>query len=220
MRIGVLGGTGPAGSALAARMADSGVQVLVGSRDLKRSSAVVDDLLRRWPRLESRLLSASNEQAAEAPLVVVATPWDAALDVAVAAREALRGKVVVSMANALAKLNGEIQALYPSRGSVAASLAACLPEARVVAAFHHLPAGKVAALDERLEGDVLICSDDEEAAEEVAELARRIPDLRALVVGGLWAASPIEAFTAVLINLNIRYRGHASLRITGLERSP
>jgi predicted dinucleotide-binding enzyme len=40
--------------------------------------------------------------------------------------------------------------------------------------------------------------------------------LRPLDAGSLASAAPIEAFTAVLVTLNIRYKGHSSLGLTGL----
>ena len=52
----------------------------------------------------------------------------------------LAGKIVVSMANALIRVGKEFQPLVPPRGSVAAHVQAAVPDSRVVAAFHHLPA--------------------------------------------------------------------------------
>ena len=44
MRIGVLGGTGPAGQGLAARLAAVGHDVILGSRDRDRAEGIVDEL--------------------------------------------------------------------------------------------------------------------------------------------------------------------------------
>ena len=49
MRIGILGGTGPAGSALAARLASVGFDVILGSRSLERAAATTEELLNQWP---------------------------------------------------------------------------------------------------------------------------------------------------------------------------
>ena len=54
MRIGIVGGTGPAGSALAARLADIGYEVVLGSRSKYRSMEVVDALIERWPQRPAR----------------------------------------------------------------------------------------------------------------------------------------------------------------------
>ena len=140
MRIGILGGTGPAGSGLAARLASIGHDVVIGSRSKYRSMETVDELVGTWPELAERLTHGDNAAAADCELIVMATPWDSAAGTAQENEEALAGKVVVSMANALVRVNKEFQPLVPPRGSVAAHVQAAVPRCRVVAAFHHLPA--------------------------------------------------------------------------------
>ena len=76
VRIGVLGATGPAGSGLAARLAAEGYEVVVGSRKLERAVEVRDGILERWPDRSLAIEAADNAGAAEADLIVVATPWD------------------------------------------------------------------------------------------------------------------------------------------------
>ena len=48
-------------------------------------------------------------------------------------------------------------------------------------------------------------------------LLASIEGLRPLEAGSLAQAAAVEAFTAVLVTLNIRYKAHSSLRLTGLE---
>jgi NADPH-dependent F420 reductase len=217
MQVGILGGTGPAGRAIAARLASVGVDVVLGSRSPERAAEVCDDLRKRWPERELPLTPGVNDEAAEADLVIVATPWDAAATTAGSLAEHLAGKVVVSMANAVAKIDGELQALTPPGGSVAVGVQKAVPDAHVAAAFHHLPARSLADLDSAVEGDVLICADDPEAVDATAGLVRAIPDLRPLHAGSLATAAPVEAFTAVLLGLNSRYRARATIRLTGID---
>ena len=127
MRIGILGGTGPAGSALAARLASVGFETVVGSRSRYRALEVVDGLKEQWADRELTIDAADNEGAADADLVVIATPWDGATQTAQQVEGHLRGKVVISMANALTRIGKEFQPLVPPRGSVAASVQAVLP---------------------------------------------------------------------------------------------
>ncbi|MHB1785404.1 MAG: NADPH-dependent F420 reductase, partial [Acidimicrobiales bacterium] len=68
-----------------------------------------------------------------------------------------------------------------------------------------------------MEGDVLICSDHSRATQAVVELVRLVPGLRPLDAGSLAAASPIEAMTAVILSLNLRYKTRAALRMTGID---
>lgn len=217
MRIGILGGTGPAGRGLAVRLADAGDQVVIGSRDAERAAEVVAELVGRWPDRNLAITGAANAEAASCELVVVATPWDSAMATVRAERQALAGKVVVSMANALAKQGREFYALVPPRGSVAASIQAALPDALVSAAFHHLPASEMEKLDRTVISDVLVCSDHPEATEATLSLVDRIGGLRGVDAGSLAQAAPIEAFTAVLITVNLRHKVHAALELTGLD---
>lgn len=217
VRVGVLGGTGPAGRALAARLADSGCTVVIGSRDAARAAEIRDKVLGRWPGRDLPLEAADNSGAAAADVVVVATPWEAAAETAASLAAELGGKVVVSMANALTKGEGGFSALVPAQGSVAAGVQAAVPGSLVSAAFHHLPAKTLGDLDTRLDADVLVCADTAEATAATSELVERVPGLRALDAGGLHSAMPVEAFTAVLLQLNVRYKARAGVRITGIE---
>lgn len=217
MQIGVLGGTGPAGRAMAARLASGGFEVVIGSRSQYRAMEERDRLLARWPDRDLSIGSADNEGAAAADVVVIATPWDAAASTASSVSRQLRGKVVISMANALAKVGHEFQPLVPPRGSVAASVQAAVPKSLVAAGFHHVPAKELGDLDHPVESDVLICSDHPSATETTAEIVRKLADMRPLDAGELSNAAPIEAFAAVLLQLNVRYKTRAAVKFTGID---
>jgi NADPH-dependent F420 reductase len=217
MRIGVLGATGPAGSGLAVRLASVGYEVVIGSRSKYRAMEVADKLCERWSDRELVIEAADNVGAASADVVVIATPWDAAASTAESVEDALAGKVVISMANALAKVGHEFQPLVPPRGSVAASVQAAVPRSKVAAAFHHVPAKELGDIAHPIESDVLVCSDHPEATETTVGIISAIPDLRALDSGELSNAAPIEAFAAVLLQVNVRYKTRVALRFTGLD---
>jgi NADPH-dependent F420 reductase len=131
--VGILGGTGPAGRGVAVRLADAGIRVTLGSRDAERAAKVVGDVAARWPDSDLALEGSDNAGAAAADLVIVATPWDSAIQTVRSLREPLAGKVVVSMANALVKEGREMLALVPPRGSVAAAVQAAVPDSPVAA---------------------------------------------------------------------------------------
>ncbi|HEX2849725.1 MAG TPA: NADPH-dependent F420 reductase [Acidimicrobiales bacterium] len=216
MHVGILGGTGPAGSGLAVRLADAGLEVVIGSRSKERAQQTCDELQKKFPERTFQLEGGDNLRAASADLVIVATPWDAAAVTVASVAHRLVGKVVVSMANALAKVGDEFEPLVPPRGSVAAHVQAAAPGALVSAAFHHLPARALMQLDKPVDGDVLVCSDHKAAFNATAELVDLIPDLRPLDAGTLSNAAPIEAITAVLLQLNVRYKTRAAVRLTGI----
>jgi NADPH-dependent F420 reductase len=217
MRIGILGGTGPAGRGLAARLASIGHQVVIGSRSPERAVEVRDGLVASWPEISDRLESGDNELAAGCELCVIATPWDSAALTARKYADQLAGKIVISMANALIKVGPEFQPLVPPRGSVAAHVQAAIPRSSVVAAFHHLPATELGNISEPVESDVLICGDDRSAVELVIGLVNGIPGCRPLDAGELSNATAIEAFTAVLLQLNVRYRTRVAPKLTGIS---
>ena len=218
MDIGVLGGTGPAGQAVVVRLASAGLDVVLGSRAKDRAQRVCEALRGRWPDHDLAIHPGDNATAADADIVIVATPWDAASTTAASVADRLDGKVVVSMANALAKVGDEFLPLIPPRGSVASGVQAVVPAALVAAALQHLPSRDLGDLDLPLEADVLVCSDHPQATTAVCDVIRRVPGLRPLDAGRLSSAAAIEALTAVLLQLNVRYKARASIRFTGLDR--
>ena len=220
MQIGILGGTGPAGRALASRLASIGYSVVIGSRSKYRAMEARDQLVGKWPDLQPLLGFGDNAAASACEVIVIATPWDSAATTAQENAEALEGKVVVSMANALVRVGHEFQPLVPPRGSVAAHVQAAVPKCRVVAAFHHLPATELGHLGQPIDSDVLICGDDPLAVETVSEIVSKIPGCRPLDAGELSNATAIEAFTAVLLQLNVRYKTRVAPKLTGIHSDP
>ena len=218
--VGIVGGTGPAGRGLAARLADAGMSVTIGSRSPERAAGTCAEIQAAWPERALALRGASNAEASQARLVIVATPWKAAATTTAELAENLAGKVVVSMANALERVDGEFHAVIPPLGSVAAAVATAAPEALVTAAFHHLPARSLSELARPVEGDVLISADTDDAAEATAALVRRIPNLRPVRAGSLATAAAVEAFTAVLLGVNAHYRARSAIRLLGLGDPP
>jgi hypothetical protein len=189
--------------------------VVIGSRDAARAASVAADLVGAWPEHDLVITGVSNEECAAADLVVVATPWDGAVGTVRPLATALAGKVVVSMANALVKEGREFLALIPPRGSVAAMLQSALPKSLLSASFHHLPASEMEKLTTPITADVLVCSDHPEASQATVALVDRIEGLRGIDAGSLSQAAAVEAFTAVLITVNIRHKVHAAVQLAG-----
>jgi NADPH-dependent F420 reductase len=204
MRVAVVGGTGPFGRALAARLRDAGVEVVVGSRDAERAASVA---------VELGVTGAANADAVvDADLVVLAVNADAAVATARDLRVAIGTTPVLSVAS---ELRFTEQGVLPSpeQRSVAERVQDEL-EASVVAGLHSLAASTLGegAADE----DALVCGDDADAKATVLELADRLTAGRALDAGPLASARALEGLTAVIVNLNKRYRGHAGIRVTGI----
>jgi NADPH-dependent F420 reductase len=207
VRVAVVGGTGGFGTALARRLVESGETVVIGSRDAGRAREAAEPLGAE---------GATNEDAVRgADLVVLATKAEAAIETATALRAAIGTTPVLSVASELAFTKDGV---FPSgeATSIAERLAATL-DASVVAGLHSLAAATLGG-DEPPEEDSLICGDDEEAKALALELAGKVCDGRALDAGPLASARALEGMTAVIVNLNKRYKAHTGLRITGLRR--
>jgi 8-hydroxy-5-deazaflavin:NADPH oxidoreductase len=220
MQVGILGGTGPAGRALAARIAATGAAVALGSRDEGRAASVAKEIRALWPDQALEIVGVTNDTAATSDLVIHATVSEAASETAARLARELSGRVLISIANGMSRVGDELQAVVPARGSIAATLQWILPETKVAAAFHHLPAKEFANIAQPIESDVLVCADDDDAAEATVALVESMPGLRALRAGSLASAGAIEALTAVLVNVNLRYRCHTTLRLMGVPVEP
>ena len=215
MKIGILGGTGPAGSGLAARLTAGGQKVYVGSRDPAKAEATVGQLIERWGRTMAHIEAASNAEVAEvAEIAVLGT--NARATVATAGEHAARlaGKPVVSMANAMRRVGASFEPVPIEEGSIAQAVQKAAPRALVAAALHHIPAAALLDLDKPvLQGDVAVVADDLEAMRATQALVSAMPELRPLDGGPLENAIGLEAFCAVLLTVNVRYGGKATLRL-------
>lgn len=213
LTVGVLGGTGAQGNGLATRWAQAGLRVLIGSRSADRAEQAAKDVAHRS---DGEVHGRDNAGcAAEADLVVAATPWEGHADTLSSLRDELAGKIVVDCVNPLGFDKQGPYALEVPEGSAAQQAEKLLPESRVTAAFHHVSAVKLADLDVRhIDLDVLVLGDDREATDQVRALADVIPGVRGIYGGRLRNAHQVEAMTANIIAINRRYKAHAGLRIT------
>jgi len=205
VRIAIVGGTGPFGRALARRLHEAGFEVVIGSRDADRATRLAAEL---------GVEGAANALAVRgADLVVLATNADGALDTARALREDIGDTPVLSVAS---ELTFTSEGVLPS--PEATSLAERIQEeleCPVVAGLHSLAASTLGAAEVPQE-DALVCGDDHGAKSLALELAERLTAGRAYDAGPLQSARALEGLTAVIVNLNKRYKGHAGIEITGL----
>ena len=91
-----------------------------------------------------------------------------------------------------------------------------MPDCLVAAALHHVPAKELGDLNSPIESDVLICSDHPHAGQVTSEIVAKIPNMRPLDAGELAMATPIESFTAVLLQLNMHYKTRVAVKFTGV----
>ena len=206
MKVAVIGGTGSFGAALAKRLVAAGYDVVIGSRDAERARATAAEIGAE---------GATNEDAARAAdLVVLATKADAALETARELREAIGTTPVLSVAAELRFTPAGVLPT-PEATSIAERIQAEL-DAPVIAGLHSLAASNLGG-DEAPDEDTLVCGDAADAKALVLELASRVTSGRAIDAGPLASARSLEGMTAVIVNVNKRYRAHAGLRITGVS---
>jgi NADPH-dependent F420 reductase len=95
----------------------------------------------------------------------------------------------------------------PAEGSASEHLRAQLRgDIPLVGAFKTIPAHSMEALDEGLDCDDFVISDDREARARVIEAMQSISGLRAVDAGGLVTARTIERMTVLAIGINRRYK--------------
>jgi 8-hydroxy-5-deazaflavin:NADPH oxidoreductase len=203
MKVAVLGGTGSFGQAVAKRLVDAGFEVVIGSRDEARAREAAAGL---------GADGATNEDAvAGVDLVVLAVKSDAAVATARELKAAIGATPVLSPCAELVFGPGGVKPT-PEATSIAERIAAEL-DAPVAAGLHSLAASNLA--EAPADEDALVCGDD--GAKELAlELAGRLVSGHAVDCGPLASARALEGMTAVIVNVNKRYKAHAGLRVTGL----
>lgn len=214
--IAVIGGTGPQGRGLAYRWARHGHRVVLGSRSAERAEATAGEIRDRVPAAD--VTGAANRDAvASADVVVLAVPYDGHDGLVASLADVLDGKIVVSCVNPLGFDKLGPYGLDVPGGSAAEAAAALAPGARLVGAFHHVSAPSLWGDEEYLDHeDVLVCGDDGEAKDVVAELAEAVTSRTGIDAGRLRIARQLETWTAVLISINKRYRARSGTSISGI----
>ncbi|HKD50632.1 MAG TPA: NADPH-dependent F420 reductase [Candidatus Acidoferrum sp.] len=220
-KIGIIGGTGPEGSGLAARWAAAGEHLVIGSRDANRAAETAN-LLRSRAGSTAKVDSAENAVAVEqCDIVVLTVPFSGHAALLKQLKPHWKpGQILIDTTVPLAAAVGGTPSRMLSvwQGSAAQQTRELVPASvAVVAAFHNLSA-ELLAREGPVDCDILVCSDDDEAKRVASELAGKIPGARALNGGKLENARIVESLTALLIGLNVRYKVHtAGIRFTGLS---
>ncbi len=214
--LGFIGGTGPEGLGLALRFAAAGERVLIGSRSAERAAAAAE-------RVRSTVSGAlaeghtNQEVLAGTDRVALTLPFVALAGFLAESAGALAGKLVIDVMVPLAFAGGVFElAPVPGARSIGELIQQAAPSARVVSAFKNLSAGDLQDLSSPLRGDVVLCGNEPAARAEVAALIALLPGTRAVDAGSLANARHLEAITALLLDLNRRYRARTSIAILGL----
>lgn len=218
-RVSIIGGSGALGFGLAVRLGRAGVPVVIGSRDAGRAEEAAARAAAAVP--DGSFEGFDNASAAgRAELLVLSVPFRSQSETLTNLRAHLRpGQLVVDASVPLAAaISGKAtRTIGIWQGSAAQQVAEMVPEGvGVVSALHTVSAALLGDLDHALDEDVLLCGDKRADKDRVTALVERIDGLRCVDCGKLEMARLTEQLTPLLIGVNIRYKTHAGIRITGL----
>ena len=206
MRVALVGGTGSFGTALARRLVASGDDVVIGSRDAERAATAA--------AVVGAAGAANADAVRGADIVVLAVKAEAAIATAEALAGAIGATPTLSVASELRFAKDGVRPSAEAR-SLAERTADRL-HAPVAAGLHSLAAATLGG-DEPPDEDALVCGDDAAAKTLALHLAAKVCAGRAVDAGPLESARALEGLTAVIVNVNKKYKTHAGIRVTGLR---
>jgi NADPH-dependent F420 reductase len=216
MKIGLLGGTGIEGKGLALRFAAAGASVVIGSRSEKRalSAAQQYNAILGNPIIQGD----SNQTMIARSEIVFLTVASGQVLSAVESVDFSEGQTIVDVTVPMKVRKTGVDYSEPPHGSNLEMIASSVPkEAHLVGAFKTIPAHILAELSTRLDCDVFICGDSQEAKDRVAVAAALIPSLRPLDAGPLKAARILERMTVLAVHMNRLHRSKgARFKISGI----
>lgn len=228
MKIAILGGTGNIGKGFALRWSGKH-DIIIGSRDEEKAKAAAAknvEILKGYGRMGT-IEGADNKTAAEkSDIILLAIRYENIPSVIELIRPVFDKQIVISVVVPMAKNRcyiyhdaehikvpvpgKEYNTDYfcyttPPLGSAAQEIAALLPEnIELTAAFHNVPARKLADLDHDLDYDIAISGNCTYSKDVVFDLVREIPNMRPFDVGPIDASAMIESLTPLLINIAAR----------------
>lgn len=219
--VAILGGTGQLGFGLAVRLARAGVPIVIGSRAADRAEEAAERALQVVPGANVTGAENAAAAAAAARIVVLAVPFASSATTVKSVAEALReDQIVLDATVPLAPAVGgkPTQLVGVWQGSAAQQTQSLVPKGvRVVSSLHTISGASLEDLDASLDQDTLVCGDRKADKEPVIELISKIGSgLRPVDAGRLEMSRIVEGLTPLLIGINIRYKTHSGVSITGV----
>lgn len=218
LEVGLIGGTGRLGTALAARFASAGHSVVIGSRVASRAIDAAAAIEQQLGSVPGQVRGAANTTAAAvAGVVVIAIPYEGLRDVVTELAGPTSGGIVVSAVVPVRFVKGEGPSRIDVReGSACEEIAALLPGARVIGALQTLSFVTLRNLDSDIGSDIILTGDDAAAKSTVAALLASLAGVRTIDGGALRNSRYVEQLTVLLLAINSRYRRNTGIRITDL----
>lgn len=208
-RVAIIGGTGDQGLGLALRFAQANVPIIIGSRDETKANIAVEQVQENFPQADIKGMD-NNAAVENGEIILLSVPYKYMADTIKSIKSGLTpDKIVVSLCVPLANAVGgrPTQVVFPWEGSAAEQAAAMIPTGvPLVGAFHNVCAARLLDIENTVDNDIVVCSDDKDARQEVMALADKIDGMRGLNGGKLCNCRIVESMTALIIGMNIRYK--------------
>ncbi|MFL2763765.1 MAG: NADPH-dependent F420 reductase [Dehalococcoidia bacterium] len=213
--IGIIGGTGSEGKALAVRLASIGDEVIIGSRDEAKAKAVAENI--RSKSSKFKINGMSNFNAAQnSELVIITVPYNSQKNILNEIKSELANKIVINTVVPLIFKNSKVSLSSVTDGSAALEAKNILTNSFVIAAFQTISSDQLIDLEVKVTSDVIVCGDDLVSKRSVAELINRMNGLRAIDAGSLYNSIYIENLTCLLVNINKVNKVNSAVQITGI----
>lgn len=214
LTIAILGGTGKEGGGLAIRWAHAGYQVIIGSRGEEKALQSAKEINEELGIDTVRGME-NGQAAREADISVLTVVQKAQISALNGLKDDLKGKIIVDTTVRL-----DFKTLIPPSAPSAAEQAQEIlgEDTIVVSAFQTVPAPTLRKnLGGRLSIDVIVTSDNVEAAEKVIALTDAI-GINGYYAGPLIGSIVVEGITPLLIHLNKYYKGHGGIQVSGIKK--
>lgn len=203
MKIAILGGTGKMGEGFACRWAPNH-EIYIGSRNIEKAREAANKYMQILDdKKRCNIHGMDNKDAAEiADIIVLAVPYDAAVELIKCLEPVLKNQIVISIVVPMKKMK-QLEYHPPVEGCGASNIRRLItcPTVKIVSAYHNISFNKLCNIDSCIECDTIVCSDDLDAKKTVMDLTREIPNLRPLDGGSLCESRNIEFLTPFLINM-------------------
>ncbi len=215
-KIGLIPGTGKQSKGIALRLALAGFSVILGSRTKEKAVLAAKELSKKIP--EVQFVGESNEEVVkQCNLLFFVVPYQHMVDTIEKLKPFLQPDTILvdvivplTFQAGLANCSDEVP-----NNSASEYLQSLVPEGiAVVGGFKTVSASKLNKINEPLNVDLFLTSDNKEAKQEIKEILSKITGLRALDAGPLSFSRTTEQMTALVINLNkLNKLKHGSFRI-------
>ena len=202
-KIGIVGGTGALGSALARRWLLVGHKIIIGSRNQEKARDLADKLSSQLNRYE--ITVETNAKASEsADIVILTVPYSAHKETLQDIATNVEGKILIETTVPL-RPPKVARASLPQRGCVASITQEFFGEhADVVSTFHTVSAAHLGNLEHKFLGDVLVYGNKKAARQIVINLIEQL-GLKGWHGGSIENSAASEAMTSVMIFMNKYY---------------